>query len=58
MFNQGYKTLKLKAGGTRLKGGGAPWYHPLGETLIYIYIYMYNKLSMNNNYNRVDNMDN
>ena len=23
----------MKGGGTRLKGGGVPWYHPLGERL-------------------------
>ena len=32
---------KIKNGGARLKGGGAPWYHPLGETLIHEYIHTY-----------------
>ena len=30
------QSLKLKNGGARLKGRGAPWYHPLGETLVFI----------------------
>ena len=39
MFNQCYKTVflginfELKDVGARLKGGGAPWYYPLGEIL-------------------------
>ena len=28
-------TLQSMGEGARLKGGGVPWYHPLGETLIY-----------------------
>ena len=37
MFNQycfSVLTLKLKGGEARLKDGGAPCYHPLGETLL------------------------
>ena len=47
MFSQQYTkqwfsvlTLKLKGGGTRIKRGVAPWYHPLGETLIYVCVYV------------------
>ena len=34
MFNQYCFSVNIKGGGARLKDGGAPCYHPLGETLI------------------------
>ena len=44
MFNWCYKTVykELKIGRVRLKGGGVPWYYPLGDTLqLHYWYYIY-----------------